>query len=99
MITVEEHIRWLGIPVYGLYYVTGGERPVDAAEDLMRKWKTTQTNPQYRKSMLAALEWAAQNPGFEYSKILPDLDFSNDEVFQYLLRVRELMLQQEVPHT
>jgi hypothetical protein len=38
-----------------------------------------------------ALEWARPNADFDFKSILPDIRYSNDEIYRYLMKALDRM--------
>ncbi len=41
------------------------------------------------KLCLDALSWSTGNPGYSYSKLLPNLKFTDKEIYEYLQHLKE----------
>ena len=50
-----------------------------------------------RSRMFEALNWAAQNPEFDFRGLLPHLRHSDEEIFGFLMTVRKQLVELEIP--
>ena len=81
----EARLKNLQIPLYGLFHIesieqssTGGYL-YDIVPDFNDAYDSTQ-----KRDIIASMEAAISDPDLDFSEIIPDLPFSNDEIRMHL---------------
>ena len=83
----DKHIPYLIVPLYYLYYMDDVAQMmrVKINVDDLRK----QHDADWIRNTVESLEWAAEHPGFPFASILPNIPFSDEEVYLFLKRFLE----------
>jgi hypothetical protein len=76
------NINFLRIPLYKLYYIDNVYDYV--IDDQFIKAYSKAYSEQERGSILEALEWASVNADYDFKSLLPDIKFTNEEIYFYL---------------
>lgn len=78
-----ENINFLKIPLYKLYYIedvndfTGFDK--EALDEIIAEYE-----PEEIEGILNSLEWANNHPDYDFSSMLPDLNHSNADIYEYV---------------
>lgn len=80
---IKDNIGFLKIPLNKLYYIedvndfTGFDK--EALDEIAAEYE-----PEEIEGILSSLEWASKHPEYDFSSILPDLEHSNTDIFEYI---------------
>ena len=81
----DQHTSFLRIPLYKLYYLD------EIGEEPLTKKELEQLSQDYDQDTIGeivnSLEWASNNPAYPFSPLLPDLQFSDQDAYRYLVDV------------
>lgn len=77
---------YLRITLHKLYYVDdlGSFSGLTAEEFASMR---DEYDPDEIKSIIESVGWARENPDFDFSSLLPDLNYSNDEIYEYFCKL------------
>jgi len=83
----DKHIPYLIIPLYYLYYVD------DIAQLMSAKINIVRLRIQYDadtiRHVAESLEWAAKHRGLPFASLLPNIPFSDEQVYSFFMRFLE----------
>ncbi|MEX0731841.1 MAG: hypothetical protein WED00_18805 [Aquisalimonadaceae bacterium] len=86
----DDQLNYLRIPLYKLNFI----KNVDEFEGL-KDWELSllpnEYEPEEITSIFSALEWAKENPDFDFLSLSPELKHSSDEIYVYLCKVHASM--------
>lgn len=85
-----EHEKYLRIPLYKLYYIKGSLDEFDFKENFMADFKR-EYNLEQIHHIYHAVHWAFENPNYNFRELLPDLRFTNEEIYRYLTKLKDIM--------
>lgn len=79
----KESIKWLRIPLYRLIYEKDLEYFNGLNNDELKNNYSHFSNEEL-KNILEAIKWGVENPEFDFSSLLPYLNQSNKDIYNYL---------------
>ena len=83
----------LRLALYPLYYIRNIGGFAGLTEDMMR------TLPKDTTPIIEGLKWAAEHPDFDFTSVLPNLGYSNQDICGYVtVFLRQLTLHSEPDH-
>lgn len=83
-------INILRIPMYGLYYIGSNQEDFKLDNNFLTRLKADYNEEEINK-IFECLEWAIQNPNYNFGSLLPNLPVGNEEIFKYLSRWYECL--------
>jgi len=83
----SEVAAFLRYPLYALTTATEDSIAGGLTEGQRDYWRTQHELTQLR-SILEALEWAQKNPHFPFFTLLPNLEFSQGQLYKYLCQIK-----------
>ena len=85
-----ENTTCLKIPLYKLYYIDKVSDFAGFTRDDVDALKA-EYNAQEIKCILTSLAWAAKNPTFDFTSLLPNLPHTNKDIYIYLCKAHETL--------
>lgn len=87
-------LDFIKIPLYKLNYVD------DIEEIILDKEFLNQFCVEYdkeeRKNIFEQLDWAVNNPAYDFGSLVTVSQFSNKEIYNYIQRLHHFMLKNEI---
>jgi len=80
------NINFLKIPLHKLYYIEDLNSFTGLVNDELDSLKNEYDESEI-KEIVKSVVWAKQNPNYDFSSLLPDLQYDNDEIYKYLCKI------------
>jgi hypothetical protein len=87
-------LDYIRIPIYELYYI---EQTTDFKGS---RFLNVNYYKNYESETIVGifqqLEWAVENPTYDFASLLPNLTFNNEEIYEFLLNIHSFMNDNKV---
>lgn len=87
--------NFLKIPLYKLYYIDDISKFSGLSHEDIRELQN-----EYSESELIeitrAVKWAVQNKDYDFSSLLPNLNFSNEDIYVYICKLDQSLASRNV---
>lgn len=79
----NEIVKFLRIPLYKLYYIDTLDDYSGLTDSEIQVF-CSEYSESVANNILRALEWGVNNPNYNFSSLLPNLKFSNKDIYRYI---------------
>lgn len=86
-------LTFLKIPLYKLNYVSD-IKEIRLDQEFLEQFRE-EYEPEERKSIFEQLEWALDNPNYQFKSLVDSDRFSNEEIYSYIKRLHKFILDKE----
>jgi hypothetical protein len=83
---MSTHIEFLRIPLHKLYYIDNIEEFSGLTEKDISSLKSEYTVEEMSE-IIKSVHWAVQNKEHDFNSLLPNLNFSNEDIYKYLTKL------------
>jgi hypothetical protein len=87
-------LNFIKIPLYKLNYVDSIEE-IELDNDFLQGFKDDYDHEE-RQSIFEQLDWAVENPLFDFSSLVESKRFNNKEIYEYLKRLYTFIQSNEL---
>lgn len=85
----EEAIKFLKIPTYKLYYLDDPADYSGLKEKEVERFEEVYSAD--AQKIRDALDWAMMNPNYDFNSLLPELNKTNEQIYDYLKKVHSTL--------
>lgn len=90
----DKHIRYLRIPLYGLFYFEDRYRiSSENVEDIVAMIRGYDKDKTHH--IVMSLEWAVQHADFPFNSLHPGLTHTSEQIYRFLVEVLEVLKVKE----
>lgn len=82
------HIDFLRIPLHKLYYIDNVDTFTGLTEKDISSLKNEYTVEEL-SLIIRSVHWAIQNEDYDFSSLLPNLKYSNEDIYKYLSKLEQ----------
>ena len=87
------NLNFIKIPLYKLNYVTDIDE-INLDENFLDQYHIEYDSDE-RKNIYEQLEWAVNNPNYDFSLLVDSNRFTNKQIYKYIRRIYEFISQNE----